>query len=147
MRAPRTFLILLSLFACLLFSRPTLAQENITLTGLEREHISQSDKEVGYAATLEGTVSDPNLLVYVMVHHPRQKVWRLYPAVVDHTPTADVYTWTAIAHFGKLRGDGVGEAFRVRAVAFEPEELADGPPSVLPPGAPKTKVHVLTRVR
>ncbi|MDA2925576.1 hypothetical protein MYX65_13170 [Acidobacteria bacterium AH-259-L09] len=125
-----------------------LAQAMITLDGLEREAIQASQKEVGFSATLEGTVSDGDLAVFIMVHHSQLRAWRLFRATVDTNPEAEgQFRWRAIGQFGKLDGTGIGDAYQVRAIAFEKTEISEGLPRLLPSAAPKSQVFVLSRVK
>jgi hypothetical protein len=111
---------------CLLLSTSGLAQSALTIDKLKRKDINTEAKEVAYSTLIEGTVNDPDLAVYVLVHEPRINAWRSYRASVDRRNSAasGPYRWGAICHFGEFDGRGVGASYQVRAIAIDPKDLS-----------------------
>ncbi len=122
--------------------------QSLTIDKLERKPVSQATKEVGFSALVEGTVSDPELEVFVFVLQPHLGGWRLFPATTDHRPESkDRYRWRAICQFGELDGKGVGGSYQLRAVVFDHATVAAGLPAAAIGKATKTEVVVLKRVK
>ena len=125
------------------------AQTGIAIDKLEGENILLSKKEVGFSATLEGTISDPELLVHVLVYQPRLKAYRIFPAVTDTRAEPDgKYRWRALCHFGELSGRGIGDLSNILAVGIDKNALIEGRlPERLPSTAPKSAAIGLKRVK
>src|SRR5256885_10408602 len=103
------------------FSSLALAQSVLLIDKLERQDLLLAKKDVGFSALLEGTVSDPDLAVFVLVHQPRLGGWRIFPATTDgrNRETNGGYRWRAICHFGEFDGRGVGDSHQIKAIAVD----------------------------
>ena len=100
------------------------AQSRLSIDKLDDKDIIKAVKEVAFSTMLEGTVDDPKLAVYVLVHSPGG-AWRSFPAVVEGTRVdpAGGYRWRAICQFGDYDGRGVGVSYQVRVAAFTPKHI------------------------
>jgi len=124
------------------------AQSALTIDKLERQGIAKAAKEVGFSSLLEGTVSDPDLVVFILVRQAQSKGWRVFPATTERSPESKGrYRWRAICHFGDLDGRGVGAEYQVKAIAFEPAALAQGLSLKRSQGAPTTEPVILKRAK
>lgn len=132
----------------LLAAASAAAQSNLTIDKLERQSFAQASKQVGFASLLEGTVSDPELVVLVLVREPQAKGWRVFPATTERSPESKGrYRWRAICHFGDLDGRGVGAEYQVKAIAFEPAAMAQGLSLKRSQAAPATEPVILKRIK
>ena len=104
------------------------AQSVLLIDKLERQDLLLAKKEVAFSALLEGTVSDPDLAVFVLVHQPRLGGWRIFPATTDgrNRETNGGYRWRAICHFGEFDGRGVGDSHQIKAVAVDRARIGTG---------------------
>lgn len=139
----------LSLILALAFSSQVFAQSLITIDKLEGQNILLAKKEVGFSATLEGTISNPDLLVHVLVYQPRLRAYRIFPGVTDTQAGSDgMYRWRALCHFGELSGNGIGDLSNVLAVGIDKSALVQGRlPQRLPSTAPVSTAIGLKRVK
>ena len=145
----KRILMLMGLSAFLLPA--SLLAQSLNIDKLEKQNIGQAKMEVGFSTLLEGTVSDPNLEVFVFVHQPHLNAWRAFPAVTEFKPEAPGrYRWRAICHFGELNGTGIGNSHQVKVLAFDHATAARGLPpesSASAVAKVKTNVIVLKRVK
>jgi len=134
-----------------IFTAAGVRAQSLNIDKLEKQNIGQAKKEVGFSTLLEGTVSDPNLEVFVFVHQPHLQTWRAFPATTDFKPEAKgQYRWRAICQFGELNGTGIGNSHQVKVMAFDHATAARGLPpesaaSAVAKG--KTDVIVIKRVK
>ncbi len=139
---------ILTLSLSCILSAYAFAQSSLTIDKLEKSAIAGAKKEVAFSTLLEGTVSDPNLEVFVFVKQPHLKAWRVFPATIDTIPEAKgQYRWRAICQFGELKGTGVGDNYQARAFALDKQTIKDGLPQKIPAESLKTEVIVLKRTR
>jgi hypothetical protein len=110
-----------SFLMSLLFAVGALAQSRLTINKIDCKDITEAAKEVPFSALVEGTVDDPDLLVYILVHEPRLNAWRSYRATVENyeADEAGKYRWNAICQFGEMDGLGVGASYQVKAIALD----------------------------
>lgn len=132
----------------LLAAASAAAQSTLTIDKLERQGFAQTSRQVGFSNLLEGTVSDPDLVVFVLVRRAQSKGWRVFPATTERLPeSTGRYRWRAICHLGELDGRGVGAEYQVKAIAFEPGALAQGLSLKRSQQAPATEPVILKRVK
>jgi hypothetical protein len=131
------------------FSSQGFAQSLITIDKLEGKNILNAKKEVGFSATLEGTISNPDLLVHVLVYQPGSRAYRIFPALTDTQAEYDgKYRWRALCHFGELSGRGIGDLSNIVAVGLDRTALIQGRlPKKLPSTAPVSAPIGLKRVK
>jgi len=126
------------------------AQSVLLIDKLERQDLLLAKKEVAFSALLEGTVSDPDLAVFVLVHQPRLGGWRIFPATTDarNRETNGGYRWRAICHFGEFDGRGVGDSHQIKAIAVDRARIGTGNlPLPLPADIPQTGLVTVKRVK
>lgn len=113
MRIVCSFLLLL--FLC----TTVLAEPKLIIDKLNRKDINTAPKEAAFSTLLEGTVSEPDRAVFVLVYEPQKNVWRSYRANVQghESEPGSGYKWRAICHFGEFDGRGVGDSYQVRVIA------------------------------
>jgi hypothetical protein len=70
MRLAFRFLIVLFIAVC------AFGQPRVTIDKMDDKDISKASKEASFSSLLEGTVDDPNLVVYVLVSYPNKNGWR-----------------------------------------------------------------------
>jgi len=122
--------------------------QSLTIDKLERNPIAQASKDVAFSALVEGTVSDPQLQVFVFVFQPQLGGWRPYLATTDYIPEGNgQYRWRAICQFGELNGKGVGATYQIRAMVFNQATVHAGLSAAAVDHALKTEVVVLKRVK
>jgi len=132
------------------FSSPAFAQSVLLIDKLERQDLVLAKKEVAFSALLEGTVSDLDLAVFVLVYQPGWGAWRFFPATTDGTKrdTGGGYRWRAICHFGEFDGRGVGDSHQIKAVAVDRAHIGTGNlPLPLPAGTLQTSLVTVKRVK
>lgn len=131
-----------------LFLSTSLFAQTLNIDKLERTAVGQATKDVRFSTLLEGTVSDPNLDVFVFVYEASLKGWRAFPATTDFkAETPGRYRWRAIVQFGQLNGKGVGESHEVRAMVFDKRTVLKGLNEKAVASAVKTESIVLKRTK
>jgi hypothetical protein len=138
--------LILSLF----FAASTFAQSRLTIDKLDRKEIKTAAKEGAHSQLLEGTVDDPDLLVFVQVFEPDMNKWRSYRATVERIKSEETgaYQWHAICHFGGYDGRGVGLSYQVRVVALDPKKPGQSKlTKSLSAGALQTNTLTIKRVK
>ncbi len=132
--------------ALVLFGCSALAQSSLRIDKLERKNIEEAGTTVGYSGLIEGTTDNPDQIIYALVHEPHLKAWRLFPATIHEEGGA--YRWSALCHFGKSDGTGIGASYQVRVMALDRSRaLSEGLPAKLSSTTLKSNVIVLKRTR
>jgi hypothetical protein len=134
----------------LLFAVNALAKSSLIIDKVNRKDVTTASKEMPFSALIEGTVSDPTLAVFVMVHDPKIQAWRAFQAIIDDTRAdlAGGYRWRAICQFGEFHGEGVGNSYQVRAIAIDWRLIGIGNlPDPLPANALQSNAITIKRVK
>jgi hypothetical protein len=130
----------------LFFCSVCLGQSVVSIDTLDKTDIAKAKAEVGFSAMMEGSVDDPSLVIYVMVYQPYLKAWRLFPASIHGE--GGKYRWSALCHFGKSTGAGIGDGYQVKAIAFSKDSLSkSGFPNKLSSIVLNSNSLVLTRTK
>jgi hypothetical protein len=111
-----------TLLLSLLFYSACFGQSVVGIDTINQNDISKAKAEVGYSALVGGVAADPSAAIYVMVYQPYLKAWRLFPASIHGE--SGKYRWSALCHFGKSTGAGIGDGYQVKAIAFSRDSLS-----------------------
>jgi len=89
---------------------------NLSPPDLDVEIMSPEEgASVGHRYTIQGKVSDPSALVYVLIHPLSTNLWYVQnrPAVRSDG------RWSTIIYFGTIDGEGIGDSYEVVALATD----------------------------